>query len=68
MVAKYYNEGQKQSIMKWRATNKSEYNDYMSEYHKKFYAKNVERLRKKRMDIYYFQKEWKRICEILFSE
>jgi len=63
-MTKYYTEAQKQSIMKWRDNNKEEYNIYMNEYHKKFYQSNAERLRKRRMDKYYFQKEWKRLCGI----
>ena len=59
-MTKYYTESQKQSIMKWRVNNKQEYNEYMNEYHKHFYQNNAERIRKKRMDKYYYQRECRR--------
>jgi hypothetical protein len=64
IMGKYYTEGQKQSILKWRSINKSQYNDYMNDYHKQYYQDNVELFRKKRMMKYYLDKEWKRLCNI----
>ena len=63
-MPKYYNEGQKQSILKWRSNNKEIYNDYMNDYHKGYYEKHAEEFRRKRMSKYYFQKEWRRLCQI----
>ena len=64
MPSKYYTDAQKHSIMKWRQSNKEEYNEYMNEYLKKFYEKNSEVLKTKRMKTYYYQKECKRMCNM----
>ena len=63
-MPKYYNEGQKQSILKWRNSNKEAYNVYMNEYHKGYYQIHAEEFRKKRMSKYYFQKEWEKMCKM----
>ena len=59
-----YTEGQKQSIIKWRKLNKDYYNDYMNDYHKGYYQEHADLFRKKRMNKYYFDKEWKLLCSI----
>lgn len=60
-----YTESQKESIMKWRNTNKEKYNEYMKEYNNNYYHEHVDMFRKKRMDKYYFKQEAKRLCCIL---
>lgn len=63
-MVKYYTQGQKQSIIKWRKSNKEYYNEYMNDYHKGYYQEHAELFRKKRMEKYYFDKEWKLLCSI----
>lgn len=63
-MVKYYTEGQKQSIVKWRKLNKEYYNEYMNDYHKVYYQQHSDIFRKKRMEKYYFEKEWKILCNI----
>jgi hypothetical protein len=60
-----YNEKFRGYIMKWRHNNVEKYNEYMLEYNKKLYQTKSEIFRKKRVDRYYFQKEAKRLCNIL---
>ena len=62
--SKYYTLGQKQSILKWRRQNYEKYNEYMNAYHKDYYQEHAEAFRAKRMEKYYFQKEWKRLLDI----
>ena len=62
-----YTEGHKVSIMKWRNTNKDKYNEYMKGYNNEYYHEHGDMFRKKRMDKYYFQKEARRLCCILFN-
>jgi len=60
-----YTENHKQSIMKWRNSNKEKYNEYMKGYNNDYYHEHGDIFRKKRMNKYYFQKEAKRLCSIL---
>jgi hypothetical protein len=60
-----YNEKIRLSIMKWRENNKEEYNKYMRDINTKSYYSNQEHFQKKRMDRYYFEKECKRLRNIL---
>ena len=62
--SKYYTLGQKESILKWRHNNQDKYNEYMNSYNKSYYQDHIEAYRTKRMEIYYFQKEWKRLANI----
>ena len=62
--SKYYTVAQKKSILKWRNQNHEKYNEYMNNYHKSYYQDHAEAFRIKRMEIYYFQKEWKRLANI----
>jgi hypothetical protein len=64
MSSKYYSDAQKKSIMRWRELNKEEYNEYMSGYLKKFYEKNSDVVKMKRMKLYYYQKECRRMCNM----
>jgi len=66
-MSKYYTNSQKESILKWRQIHKEKYNKYMNAYHKEYYQDNVNSFRKKRMNKYYFDKEWLRLCKIDFS-
>lgn len=52
-----YNEVIKKSIYKWRDNNREQYNEYVCSKLVESYAKNPEVFRKKRMDIYYKNKE-----------
>jgi hypothetical protein len=60
-----YNEKQKLSIMKWRENNKDDYNKYMLEINTRKYYSNQEHYQKKRLERYYFEKECKRLRNIL---
>ena len=63
MTIKYQNH--KLSIMKWRENNKEEYNKYMLKINTKNYYLNQEQFQKKRMSRYYFEKECRRLRDIL---
>lgn len=57
-----YDEIKKKAIMKWRHTHQTNYNDYMREI---FYIKHCEKIKQNRKDKYYFEKECKRLSNIL---
>ena len=59
-----YNESIKKNIMKWREAHKKEYNEYMSKKLKEYYDRDPIKARQKRMCVYYFQREFKRLCNI----
>ena len=62
-----YNEIVKANIMRWRENNREHYNEYMLEINKKNYYNNQEHFKKKRMERYFFEKECKRLRNILFD-
>ena len=57
-----YDEQKKKAIMKWREAHKDEYNEYMREI---FYTKHSQKIKQKRMEKYYLEKEFKRLRNIL---
>lgn len=62
-----YNEIVKANIMRWRENNREHYNEYMLEINKKNYYNHQEYFKKKRMERYFFEKECKRLRNILFE-
>ena len=62
-----YNEIVKANIMRWRENNREHYNEYMLEINKQNYYNNQEHFKKKRMERYFFEKECKRLRNILFD-
>ncbi len=57
-----YDEIKKKAIMKWRETHKDEYNEYFREI---VYTKHCQKIKQKRMEKYYLEKEFKRFRNIL---
>ena len=52
-----YTEAIKKNIYKWRETHKEDYNEYMLKVNTKSYYDNQEERQKKRMELYYYNKE-----------
>jgi hypothetical protein len=50
--------------LKWRNEHKEQYNNYMNEYHKKFYVINAEKILKRKANHYLFKKERQRLFNI----
>jgi hypothetical protein len=46
----------KETIYRWRANHKKEYNEYSKKMRKEYYAKNIELIRQKRQAAYRFKK------------
>jgi hypothetical protein len=57
-----YNDKIKCCIYKWREENKDKYNDYMRDV---VYVRHCEKIKAKRMNRYYLEKELKIFREIL---
>ena len=64
---KLYTEAQKRATMKWREKNRLQYNEYMRPQRKKFYEENKENLLIKKSNKYFWNKECKRLRDILIE-
>ena len=62
-----YTEAQKRATMKWREKNRLQYNEYMRPQRKKFYEENRETVLLKKSNKYFWNKESKRLRDILID-
>jgi hypothetical protein len=63
-MPKYSYDEQKESILRWRKNHIEQYRAYNNEYRKKFYVKNIDKIKEQKKNAYQYKKECKRLCNI----
>ena len=63
-----YNATHKKRILKWREANSDRYKELQKTYCSNYYQSNKSKLNAKKMRLYYYAQECKRMRQILFAE
>lgn len=62
-----YNDKIKESIYKWRESNKDKYNELMKEHNKKYYEENKRKQSDKNLKRYHYNRECEKFRNILLD-